>query len=144
MNFKFNKVNLIAKKCDFVPRNEIEVAYAEMFSHQFTDVFNLANAAFMNANSTNQTNILTVLNATLSLTLKRVEERIIANPLGCGVIAGRDISYADIYLSAILDLVGNQRDNVTMPYPNVKALDARVRSMPKIAEWIKNRPVTVY
>ena len=113
-----------------------------MFSQQFNDVYNVASAAFMNATSTNQTNFspVTALNGILPLTLKRTEERIIAN---CnGVIAGRDISYADIHLSAILDLVGNQRDNITMSYPNVKALDARVRTMPKIAEWIKNRPIT--
>ena len=134
-------MNYIARKCDFVPRHDIEAAYADMFANQFTDIYNVASAAFLDTNATSQaiTNA-NLLNTTWPLTLKRAEARILAN--GCGVLAGRDISYADIYLSTILDLVGNKRDNLTMAYPNVKALDARVRAMPKIADWIKNRPVT--
>ena len=134
-------MNYIARKCDFVPRHDIEMAYADMFANQFTDIYNAASAAFLDTNATSQAIAnANLLNNTWPLTLKRAEARILAN--GCGVLAGRDISYADIYLSTILDLVGNNRDNLIMAYPNVKALDARVRAMPKIANWIKNRPVT--
>ena len=114
-----------------------------MYSLQLDDVFDTFFDAYFIARQTNQSNNfspVTALKEILPRTLKQTEARIIANRNG--VIAGKDISYADIHLSAILDFVGNQRDNITMPYPNVKALDARVRAIPKIAEWIKKRPIT--
>ncbi len=135
------KVNFLAKKCDFMPKNDIDAAYADMFANQFTDIYNAASEIFLSANSS-QTSAgnSTLFNGTIPLTLKRLEARIIEN--GCGVIAGRYISYADIFMASILDVLGNARDSVLSSYPNVKALDIKVRSMPKIATWILNRPKT--
>ena len=125
-----------------MPKNDLDAAYADMFANQFTDIYNAASAIFLSSNSTGQNNSLesTLYNATIPLTLKRLEARIIEN--GCGVIAGRYISYADIFLASILDVLGDKRDSVLSSYPNVKALDIKVRSMPKIAAWILKRPKT--
>jgi glutathione S-transferase len=134
-------VNYFAKKCDLIPKNHIEAAYADMYANQFTDIFNVASAIALNSNSTQSTaSNSTLFNVTIPLTLKRLEARIIENC--CGVIAGRHISYADIFMASILDVLGKARDGVLSYYPNVKALDIKVRSKPRIAAWILKRPQT--
>lgn len=141
--FLIFEVNYLAKKCDFMPKNDIDAAYADMFANQFTDIYNAASAIFLSTNSTDQITSpnSTLFNVTIPLTLKRLEARIIEN--GCGVIAGRYISYADIFMADILDVLGDKKESVLSAYPNVKALDIKVRAMPKIATWILNRPKTL-
>lgn len=66
------------------------------------------------------------------------EKRLIAN--GNGFLAGDSLSWADIFLSQITDFLYDKKTSFLANYPNVKALDARVRSMPSIAKWISTRP----
>ena len=126
-----------------------------MFTLQFTDVLNailpiasMGRSNYTNPDNTNSSRLYANFfssNSTWTLTLSRAEERICAN--GRGVIAGRGISYADIYLSSLLDLANvngtNQsRDVILNSYPNIKALDLRVRTLPGVAAWLVTRPVT--
>jgi glutathione S-transferase len=144
------KVNFLAKKCHLMPENEFDAALADMYALQFTDVLN----SFLNINMNQNQNFSGNTNRTQnrfdqffsgiwSLTLNRTEEQICAN--GHGVIAGRHLSYADIYLSSLLDLAiitstNRTREQYTNAYPNIRQLDLRVRSLPRVAEWLIVRP----
>ena len=122
-----------------MPRDELDAAYADMYAHQFSDVFNLAAAAQFETDPTLKKQKTDALfNTTWPNNLKAFEARLIAN--GCGVIAGKDISYADLYLSTLLDFIGPKKDEILKAYPNIVALDKRVRALPKVAEWIAKRP----
>ena len=134
-------MNFFAKKCNYMPKNEIDAAYADMFANQFTDIFNAVAPILLSTNASQDAlSNSTVFMVTIPLTLTRLEARIVQN--GHGLIAGRSISYADIFLASIMDVLGNMRDSVLSAYPNVNALFVRVRSMPRIATWILNRPNT--
>jgi glutathione S-transferase len=159
----------LAKKCCLIPRDDIQAGYADMYVHYFTEMFDLISSYTMESviflifyltiyllmlrlNDKNkkfqdaalkQSKYNTLVNTTWPLFLSRVEARIIANN-GCGVIAGWDISYADLYLVSVLDFYKTQFSGNLDAYPNVKALDARVRALPKVAAWLSTRPITSF
>ena len=72
-------------------------------------------------------------------TLKVFEEAIAKNN---GWLVGHSMTYADMYLTVVLERLGNKRDATLAKYPNCKALAEKVSGNPKIAEWIKRRPTT--
>ena len=115
-----------------------------MYVHYFTEMFDLL-AAWNLEQDPNQklAKYNTLANVTWPLFLSRVEARIIANN-GCGVIAGWDISYADLYLVALLDQYYKIFNGNLNNYPNISALDARVRALPKVAAWLASRPQTLF
>ncbi len=132
----------MAKKCCLIPKNDIQAGYADMYAHYFTEIFDLIGAYNFEQDPTLKTQKYnTLVNTTWPLFLQKVEARIIANN-GCGVIAGNDVSYADLYLVAILDNYYKIFNGNLDAYPNVKALDARVRAIPKVAAWLASRPNT--
>lgn len=144
------KVNFLAKECKLLPESSMEAAYANMFAQQYTDVLNAFSFVYNAQNLTDQVRAqlyAQFFSSIWPLTLNRTEERICSN--GHGVIAGHRISYADIYLSALLDLATVPGTNVTREqftnvYPNIRQLDVRVRSLPSIARWLIIRPKTNY
>lgn len=120
-----------------------------MFALQFTDVFNSFGQILFDTTSSNQSaRFNDFFNGIWSLTMNRTEERIRTNAKhNCKVIAGKDVSYADIYLSSILELASTKGTNRTREqyldaYPNIKQTDIKVRSRPGIARWLMTRPRT--
>jgi glutathione S-transferase len=72
--------------------------------------------------------------------LRYFERRLIDNKTG--FIVGSGISWADIFLSATLDLADDRRASLLRNFPNVRALDEMVRRIPGISNWIATRPKT--
>ena len=142
-------MNYFAKKCGLIPKDDIDAAFADMFALQFTDVFNVISAITINPNNLTSSKQLesynSFFNSIWTLTLNKTEERIKANKYK--VIAGKEISYTDLYLSSLLDLAATPGTNRTRNeflniYPNIKNLDIKVRSLPRIAKWLITRPKT--
>jgi len=131
-----------------MPQNEFDAALADMYALQFSGVLNSFIFIIMSQNQNQSSNLTQnrfdqFFSGIWSLTLNRTEEQICAN--GHGVIAGRHLSYADIYLSSLLDLAiatntNRTREQYTNAYPNIRQLDIRVRSLPRVAEWLIVRP----
>ena len=126
-----------------MPENEFDAAVADMYAMQFTDVLNSFIFIIMSQNQSSNLRFDQFFSGIWSLTLNRTEQQICAN--GHGVIAGRHLSYADIYLSSLLDLAmatntNRTREQYTNAYPNIRQLDIRVRSLPRVAEWLIMRP----
>lgn len=70
--------------------------------------------------------------------LKFFEER--AAKSGSGFLAASGLTWADLYLVCALEYLGEKHDATLENYKNLKALDQKVHSHPKIAEWISKRP----
>ena len=68
--------------------------------------------------------------------LKIFENRLAKNK---GWLVGNGMTWADMHFVLALDWV---EDEILAPYKHCKALIQKVTSTPKIAEWIKKRPVT--
>ena len=59
-----------------------------------------------------------------------------------GWLVGNGMTWADMYFVSVLDWLREKKDEVLAPFPHCKKLSENVNSNPKIAEWIKKRPVT--
>ena len=131
----------MANKFCLVPRDDLDAAFADMYANQLHDLYQLVNDAYFERDPVKQKLLQdTLFNTTWPNNLKAFEARLITN--GCGVIAGKEISYADIYLSSMLDFLGPKKEEILRAYPSVNGLEARIRALPKIAEWIAKRPKT--
>lgn len=80
---------------------------------------------------------------TLPAAWKSLEKLLKANNGGDSYLVGNKITLADIAFADQITWLGGIGINVSLDdSPKLKALKERVESVPKIAEWIKNRPVT--
>ena len=59
-----------------------------------------------------------------------------------GWLVGNGMTWADMYFVSVLDWLREKKDEVLASFPHCKKLSENVNSNPKIAEWIKKRPVT--
>ncbi len=55
-----------------------------------------------------------------------------------------ELTWADIVVFNGLEYFGARKDEFLEHAPLLKALDERVKSVPKIAEWLEKRPVTEF
>lgn len=75
--------------------------------------------------------------------LQNFEKLLKQNKGGDGYFVGDKMTWADIGFADLCTWISSVK--VEIPFadvPKLKALKERVESTPKIAEWIKNRPVT--
>ncbi len=59
-----------------------------------------------------------------------------------GWLVGDGMTWADLYFVLVLDWLREGKEATLASFPHCKALAEKVTSNPKIAEWIKKRPVT--
>jgi glutathione S-transferase len=71
---------------------------------------------------------------------KLFEEKLVKT--NTGYLVGNTMTLADIYLIATLEKLGEGLDPILGNFPKLFSLDKRVKSHPKIAEWIAKRPNT--
>ncbi len=60
-----------------------------------------------------------------------------------GFLVGSDLTVADLNLFSVLTemkFIGVDVSGILDSYPSVKAHEEKIKNLPKIAEWIKNRP----
>ena len=73
--------------------------------------------------------------------LKIIEARLVKS--GTGYLFSQ-LTWADLYLTVVLEWLGDKKEATLAHFPKLNALDQTVRGLPKIAEWIKKRPVTEF
>ncbi|XP_002731499.2 hematopoietic prostaglandin D synthase-like [Saccoglossus kowalevskii] len=71
-----------------------------------------------------------------------LERLLIANDGGDGFFVGEEPTLADFAFVTNGDYVKKFNPEVLDNYPKLKALQERVFELPRIAEWVKKRPVT--
>jgi glutathione S-transferase len=103
-----------------------------MYSNQLNDLFNT-----LPTPGTNNTLMASLFRNGLKL----FENRLINNN---GFIAGTRFTYADLHLSAILENLKEQKNEILREFPNVMELDRKLRSMPRIMSYLQNRPAFIY
>ena len=78
---------------------------------------------------------------TIPTNLKYLEDKLAKNP--SGFFVGDSVSWLDFYFSIIYDFFHKMIEDLLPKYPHILAHDKKVKSLPKVAEWIAKRPVTV-
>ena len=79
----------------------------------------------------------------LPIHLKYFEARL--EQQNTGYLLNRHLLMPDVYLLTVLDLLpSDKRESLLENYNRINILDKRVRSYPKMGEWIANRPDTLF
>ena len=73
-----------------------------------------------------------------------LNKRITENGSTEGWIYGKKVTYIDLRIALLGDLVIQSRANALDAYPAVAKLKETVEALPNIAKWIKERPVSEY
>jgi len=63
-----------------------------------------------------------------------------ANKGGAGYLIGNKVSYADIYLWYFFSMQKQVKADVLADFPVLDGFCTRIGALPRIADWIKNRP----
>nr|QUF59407.1 glutathione S-transferase GSTS6/7-5 [Brachionus angularis] len=113
-------------------RNATETALIDMYGSQVADLFNSLGMVRI-SNLTEST-----FNQTWGTNLRFFETRLERNRNG--YLVGSRLSWADIYLSQITERLENRKNEVLNNFPRIRDLDQKIRSLSRIAEWIRNRP----
>jgi glutathione S-transferase len=71
--------------------------------------------------------------------LKVFEEKLAENN---GWLVGDNLTWCDLYLCVVLEWIGLEAEALLTRFANCKVLENRVKSIPKIAQWIRSRPET--
>jgi hypothetical protein len=123
--------------------DETESAMINMYAHQMGDLFNRIAEVVIETNSQRQLELEERLfNQTWPANLDFFERQLRKNSY-FGFLIGCSLSWADIYLAQIVELLNERKDTMLLNYPLVRALETRVRTMPRVAEWIANRPPSI-
>jgi glutathione S-transferase len=110
----------------------METAFANMYSDQLTDLFNKLPEPSQNN---------TLISSLFKTYLKPFEARLITNG---GFLAGTRLTYADLYLSSMLENLREQKNETLQEFPFINDLDQRVRSMFRIKDYLQNRAALIY
>ena len=132
INIVIIKARFIATRLNLVGRNDIETAFANMYSDQLTDLFNR-----LPEPSENNSLITTLFRNYL----RPFEDRLMKNN---GFLAGTKLTYADLYLSSMLENLKEQKNETLKDFPFINALDNRVRNMLRIKDYLQNRASLIY
>ena len=77
-----------------------------------------------------------ILARNLGLFDKKIEKS------GNGFLVGKSLSWVDVFLYAVLEGLGDKKDEVLVQFPNLKALVAKIDALPNIKAYKASRPVT--
>jgi glutathione S-transferase len=61
---------------------------------------------------------------------------------GSGYLVPSGLTFADLYLTLVIDWLGDKKEAALANFPHLKQLTHNVNTHPKIAAWIARRPVT--
>ena len=117
--------------------SDIDRAYADMYTSQLLDLFDQIGRYQFETNATVREQLFT---ETWSANMPIFENRLAKT--NTGYLVGSSLTWADLYLSSILDNLGERYNQVLANFSRIRALDQKVKSMPQIADWLKRRPIT--
>lgn len=127
----------MAKKFNIAGKNDVETAYIDMYSSQLLDLFDRIGTYNFETNMTVKEQLF---NQAWSTNLPFFESKL--EKTNTGYLVGSTLTWADLYLSSILDNLGDRYMAVLEKYQRIVKLDKMVKSMPRVAEWLRRRPVT--
>jgi glutathione S-transferase len=134
----------LATKFGIAGKTDLEKAQVDMIADCIEDIYAPTIRLFSEKDPAKQAELKDKFQKeTLPTSLGLLEKLLKSNKGGDGYFVGDSLTWVDIgftdFLSWLnaLEIVVPLNDN-----PKLKSLKERVESVPKIAEWIKNRPVT--
>nr|QUF59399.1 glutathione S-transferase GSTS1/2-5 [Brachionus angularis] len=131
----------LARKFNLAGKGDEEQAIVEMYGDQVTDLLNELTKVYMEKDETKKASLRkTFGEEILPNQLKIFESRIAAT--GSGYIAASGLTWTDLFLFNLLEYLADKKEETLSYFPNIKALDQKIRANPKIANWLEKRPKT--
>lgn len=131
----------LARQFGLDGKTPIQKAEVDMYADQITDMVNDMVAIHHETDEARKKALEEKMqNEKMPSYMKSLEVRLAKN--GTGYFVGDSLTWVDLYLSIVLEWLRDKKDALLAHFAQVKAHDERVRSLPKIAEWIAKRPVT--
>nr|QUF59398.1 glutathione S-transferase GSTS1/2-4 [Brachionus angularis] len=131
----------LARRFNLAGKGEEEQTTVEMYADQVSDLLNEFIKFYFEKDETRKSELAKKLyEETIPNNLRLFESRIGSS--GSGYIAASGLTWADLYLFNVLELLGDKREQTLSSFSNVNALDQNIRSNTNIANWLSSRPKT--
>ena len=131
----------MARRFNLAGYGDREQAEVDMYSDQVSDLFNEMGKAFRETDETRKKQLEAKLNfETIPQQLAIFEAR--ASKTDSGFLAASGLTYADLFLSIVIDGLRENKIKFLAHFPHLKKLREQVTTHPRIATWIAKRPVT--
>lgn len=131
----------MSRKFGLAGKNELETTEIDMYGDQVTDLQNHIISMFTESDNERKKQMQKkVYGEVVPFNLKLFDDRL--GRTGSGYFAPSGLSWADLHVFNVLDYFRHRKDETIASFKNVKALDQRIRSDPKIAAWLAKRPKT--
>nr|AYN44522.1 glutathione S-transferase S4 [Brachionus plicatilis] len=133
----------LARKFKLAGKSDEESAIVDMYADQITDLMDLkAKILIDNDENKKKEDQQKLDNEIIPKYLERFDQRIAQSR--SGYLAPSGLTWVDLYFFNFLDIQGNKAEAIFDKFANIKQLDQKVRSNPKIAAYLKRRPVTPF
>lgn len=136
----------LAKKYKFAGKTDLEELKVDMLIDCFEDLAKPIGTWHFEADETRKATLKKKLvEEQLPASLGNLEKLLKSNKGGDGFFVGDALTLADLaYLSIISWVKMSGNEAILDKYPKLKAIVGRIEASPKIAAWIKKRPVTEF
>jgi glutathione S-transferase len=131
----------LAKKFNLAGKDELEQAEADSYAAQVSDFLSEIFKARYDPDEARKLELTKKLQEEVEPQQLGIFESRLAQT-GSGTLVASGLTYADFYLSLVVDRLGDRREAVLAKFPHVKKLTEKVNTHPRIVEWVAKRPVT--
>jgi len=136
----------LARRFNLAGKSDLDQARADMIIDCIEDTVNPGYAVFFEKDPTRQAELKKKwLEEQLPASLDRFEKILKENKGGDGYFVGDDLTWADLGLFVISNVVNHiGAGDLLEKRPKLFALHRRVETLPRIAEYLANRPKSDY
>jgi glutathione S-transferase len=133
----------LAGRFDLYGKGEREHGEVDMFIDQAIDLQSeMSKVNFMQDEEAKKQSEKKLLEETLPPKLSLFEQRL--SRTGKEHLLPSGLTVADLYLVAVLENLGTNKEQVLAGFPHIAKLDNSVRSHPKISAYLSSRPQTQF
>jgi glutathione S-transferase len=131
----------LANRFGFAGKTPLEKAQVDAVADLLNDMLNQSLPCIHEKDPVKQAELFAkYYGETVHNFFKLLEKTIVDNKTG--FLVGDDVTFADLFLFNACDWMRDHKEKILAQYPAVKAHNEKVAAIPKIAEWLKVRPVT--
>jgi len=134
----------VAREAGLFGKNSLEQALIDSVVDSITDLREKMVEAHFAPEDQKAAAQKTFQEKTIPATLPPLEKYAAANKEKAGYFVGSQITLADIHFFSIIEVLMGNAPNILSTFPTLKKVFDNVAANPKIAEYIKKRPVTPF
>lgn len=133
----------VARKFKLAGKSDEESAIVDMYADQVTNLMDQMARILQEKDENKKKQDRQIFESeTIPKYFKLFDERIAQSK--CGYLAPSGLTWVDLYLFNFIDVQGEKANSFLENFTNVKQLNEKVKSNPRISAYLKRRPVTPF